>query len=78
MTDQLSSEERWGNIRARITEEVLRASAGERAITEDHNNQQVRVITYQGTGPGKTTLQYDQMAFLYASWDMSFNRSEPD
>ena len=65
MTDQLSCEERWGNIRAAGTADILGAWTGERLITRDHDNQQVRVIISQGTGQGKMTLKYDQTTFLF-------------
>lgn len=72
MTDQLFSEERRGTIRATGTADTLGAWSGERLITGDYDNQQVRVTISQGTGQGKMTLKYGQTTFLFPSWNTIF------
>lgn len=54
-----------GDFRAAGTADIVWAQAGERLITQDHYNQQVRVIISQSAGQGKMTLKYDHIAFLF-------------
>lgn len=53
------------DFRAAGTADIVWAQAGERLITQDHYNQQIRVIVSQGAGQGKMKLKYDHMAFLF-------------
>lgn len=55
-----------GNIRAAGTADIVWTWAGERLITWDHNNQQIRVTISPACGRSKMTLRYDQMAFLFS------------
>lgn len=71
MADQLSPEGRQGNVRAAGTADTVGALTGERWITGNHHNQQIRVILSQSAGQGKMTLKYAQMAFYLPSRDTS-------